>query len=213
MAMGRVWLALLLSSTLVSASTGLPSEATCALLLSYAGPRIIALGDVHGDFDALVEVLVEAGLSDLGCSGWLGGDATLVQTGDVADRGPRASSSNECLRRLQREAPASGGVVARLAGNHELMLAEGNTRWAHPSETASDHRKAVDLWKAEVRAGAVAGALARPPFLFTHSGARPAYLATLPGRDAPAVARRVNDALASAVQGHKRVLPLSPSQL
>jgi hypothetical protein len=37
-----------------------------------ASPRVVAVGDIHGDFDALVEVLQETGLMDAE-QRWIGG--------------------------------------------------------------------------------------------------------------------------------------------
>ena len=48
--------------------------------------RLVAIGDLHGDATAFRKVLSVAGLYDEG-RGWIGGDATLVQIGDVLDRG------------------------------------------------------------------------------------------------------------------------------
>ena len=56
--------------------------------------RIVAIGDVHGDYDNYIAVLQLAGIVD-GRGRWIAGDTHLVQTGDIADRGgaiPGASS-------------------------------------------------------------------------------------------------------------------------
>ena len=49
--------------------------------------RVVAVGDVHGDYDQLVAVLRSAGLIDEQ-GNWTGGKTHLVQNGDVLDRGP-----------------------------------------------------------------------------------------------------------------------------
>jgi hypothetical protein len=82
--------------------------------------RVVAIGDVHGDFDALVEILQRAGLVDE-YARWSGGAATLVQTGDFLDRGARVREVMDLLMRLQQEAPQAGGEVVVLLGNHEAM--------------------------------------------------------------------------------------------
>ena len=51
--------------------------------------RIVAVGDVHGDYQQFVAVLRSAQLID-SKEGWSGGKTHLVQTGDVLDRGPDA---------------------------------------------------------------------------------------------------------------------------
>ena len=69
---------------LVLAGMTLSQQATAAT----ASPRVVAVGDIHGDFDALVEILQETGLIDAE-QRWIGGDAVLVQTGDFLDRGSK----------------------------------------------------------------------------------------------------------------------------
>jgi hypothetical protein len=98
--------------------------------------RVVAVGDVHGDVEALTEVLRMAGLIDAKGS-WIGGKAHLVQTGDVADRAPRTRDCYELLMRLEREALAAGGRVHALIGNHEVMNMVGDLRYLTPEELAS----------------------------------------------------------------------------
>merc|ERR1719253_98135 len=57
---------------------------------------------------------------------WTGGGSVLIQTGDVADRGPQELDVYKALFRLQDEAPASGGKVIILLGNHELLNLQGD---------------------------------------------------------------------------------------
>ena len=45
-----------------------------------AGPRVVAIGDLHGDLTHALGVLQLAGVVD-GEGRWAGGDTTLVQTG------------------------------------------------------------------------------------------------------------------------------------
>ena len=49
--------------------------------------RIVAIGDLHGDYKNYLEVLRIAGLIDKRGK-WSGGKTHLVQTGDIPDRGP-----------------------------------------------------------------------------------------------------------------------------
>lgn len=88
-----------------------------------AADRIIAVGDVHGDLDAMREALRNASLIDQEDS-WIGGKSVLVQVGDQLDRGHREREIYDLLFRLQDSAPQAGGAVHILLGNHELM----NTR-------------------------------------------------------------------------------------
>jgi hypothetical protein len=82
--------------------------------------RIVAIGDIHGDFDNFALMLRETGLVD-GDLAWAGGDAVFVQAGDFTDRGPQVRQVMDLLMRLQEEAPAQGGRVHVTLGNHEAM--------------------------------------------------------------------------------------------
>ncbi|MEM9596391.1 MAG: metallophosphoesterase [Acidobacteriota bacterium] len=83
-------------------------------------PRIVAVADIHGALDALKEILRETGLIDRR-GRWIGGDTTLVQTGDMIDRGADSLATVDFLMDLQREAPQQGGEVIVLLGNHEIL--------------------------------------------------------------------------------------------
>lgn len=84
--------------------------------------RVIAVADVHGAYDSFLRILREAGLVD-GSGRWIGGTATLVQTGDVTDRGLKVREVLDLLMALEAQAPKSGGRVVALLGNHEAMNA------------------------------------------------------------------------------------------
>jgi len=94
-------------------------------------PRVVAIGDVHGAYDPLVAILRQTGLVDHRLR-WSGGDAILVQTGDMIDRGARSFEVVDLLMRLQEEAPESGGRVVVLLGNHELLNLLGDFRDVTP---------------------------------------------------------------------------------
>ena len=106
-----------------------PIAAPTSLAYLPATSRTVAIGDVHGDADALIKVLRLAGLIDKS-SAWSGGDATLVQIGDVLDRGPQEYECLALLRSLKQQAAASGGRVVTLLGNHEVLNACGVTVYA-----------------------------------------------------------------------------------
>jgi len=90
--------------------------------------RVVAIGDVHGDLSATRRALRGAGLIDDG-DRWIGGEAVLVQTGDVLDRGDDELEIFELLAALALEANAARGRVIVLNGNHELMNAAGDFRY------------------------------------------------------------------------------------
>ena len=101
--------------------------------------RIIAIGDLHGDYDALIGVLKKSKLIDNNLK-WIGGKTYLVQIGDQVDSLCRDNSNNLrnpqelrimlYLNKLNEEARTVGGRVISLLGNHEMMNMQGDFRYA-----------------------------------------------------------------------------------
>ena len=95
--------------------------------------RIVAVGDVHGDYDQFLKLLQQAGVAnDKGR--WIGGRTHLVQTGDVLDRGPDSRKVMELLMSLTPQAQRAGGRVHALIGNHEVMNVLGDLRYVSAGE-------------------------------------------------------------------------------
>lgn len=105
--------------------------AALATLAAAPPLRIVAVGDVHGAGDAFVSILQRAGLIDAERK-WAGGNAILVQTGDLVDRGQDARAVLDLMMDLESQASAAGGKVQALMGNHEVMTLLGETRDAAP---------------------------------------------------------------------------------
>lgn len=97
---------------------------------------VIAVGDVHGDFDHFVAILQHIGLIDKQ-NHWTGGKTTLVQLGDLLDRGPKPRDVMDLLMALEKEASKDGGRVELLLGNHEMMNIMGDLRYVTPENYAS----------------------------------------------------------------------------
>lgn len=95
--------------------------------------RVVAIGDVHGDKDALTAVLRLAGLID-SSDRWTGGTTHVVQMGDVPARGPQTRQALDLLMRLEQEALAAGGRVHALIGNHEAGIMRGDLRNVQSAE-------------------------------------------------------------------------------
>ena len=104
--------------------------------LGAAPARIIAVGDLHGDFQAWVTIARAAGLIDAG-NHWAGGATTLVQMGDITDREPDSLKIIRNLQQLQREAPRKKGKVLVILGNHEAMNLLADNRYTTPGEYAA----------------------------------------------------------------------------
>jgi len=130
-------LMLLLVPVLLAATPPGGAKADAKNPYSFTGvERVVAVGDVHGDVNALKEVLRLAGVIDAK-ERWSGGRTHLVQTGDIADRGDHTRAAYELLMRLEGEARAAGGRVHVLLGNHEVMNMLGDLRYVTPGELAS----------------------------------------------------------------------------
>ena len=90
--------------------------------------RIIAVGDLHGDYGAWQDIARGANIID-SKGHWAGGSSILVQMGDITDREADSLKIIRSLQQLQREAPRKGGKVYVLLGNHEAMNLLGDNRY------------------------------------------------------------------------------------
>lgn len=86
--------------------------------------KIIAVGDIHGDYNNFLKILKGVRLIDKALH-WSGGKTHFVQTGDIMDRGPDARKAFDLLMRLEKDAEKAGGKVHVLLGNHEEMNITG----------------------------------------------------------------------------------------
>jgi hypothetical protein len=99
-------------------------------------PPLVAIGDVHGDFQDFVAILQHTNLIDKQ-NHWAGGHTTFVQVGDLLDRGPKPRDVMDLLMSLEKEAAKDGGRVVPLLGNHEMMNIMGDLRYVTPENYAS----------------------------------------------------------------------------
>jgi len=88
--------------------------------------KIVAVGDIHGDYKNFIRILKGTQLIDEELH-WIGGKTHLVQIGDIMDRGPEAKKAFDLIRSLEKEAKEAGGEVHLLIGNHEMMNITGIT--------------------------------------------------------------------------------------
>lgn len=93
--------------------------------------RVIAIGDIHGDINKAMSCLELASVAEFpnGIPVWTGGDAIVVQLGDILDRGDAEIATLMLLRQLGRQAEAEGGAVHILNGNHESLNVCGDFRY------------------------------------------------------------------------------------
>ncbi|KAK7195370.1 serine/threonine phosphatase [Novymonas esmeraldas] len=123
-----------------------PSWLLCAALLVVAGAvvlpcvearRIVAVGDLHGDYEQSISVFRLTRLID-NRNHWIGEDTFLVQLGDILDVGPDDIRIVRLLMKLREEAQAKGGDVVELLGNHELRNFRGDYTAVDPASLAAD---------------------------------------------------------------------------
>jgi hypothetical protein len=125
--------------------------ALLAVFPASAAPRLVAIGDVHGDLPAFKTVLGQAGLINA-AGAWAGGSTILVQTGDLIDRGPSMRSVLDFVMALEQAAAKGGGRVVPLLGNHEVMNITGDLRYVAPASYAEfadsqSEKRREDAWR------------------------------------------------------------------
>jgi hypothetical protein len=93
--------------------------------------RLIAIGDVHGDVAATRAALRLGGAID-DSGRWIGGNLSVVQTGDQLDRGDQEREILDLFEQLAPAAASDGGQFIALNGNHEVMNVQGDFRYVTP---------------------------------------------------------------------------------
>jgi hypothetical protein len=102
---------------------------------------IFVVGDVHGKFNELTQLLGNANLINSSLR-WTGGRAHLVMLGDLFDRGPDVTRVLWFLYGLEAQARQQGGFVHIVLGNHEIMTFVNDLRYLSEKESllATLHR-------------------------------------------------------------------------
>ena len=90
--------------------------------------RVVAIGDLHGDYDATLRAFELAGAID-STQNWIGGNMVVVQLGNVMDYGNDDREVMDWLEKIETHAEEHGGHVMILNGNHELMNANRDMRF------------------------------------------------------------------------------------
>jgi hypothetical protein len=106
-----------------------------AMVMQPAPERVVAVGDVHGDYERFLDVLIMANVANRQ-GRWIGGRTTLIQLGDMLHRGPASRRALDMLMKLQPQARRAGGHVEMILGNHEVMRMIGDLRYVSPGEDA-----------------------------------------------------------------------------
>ena len=146
--------------------------------------KMIVVGDIHGNWNGLMEVLAHAGLIDTGSKlqcAWReknGESVLLIQTGDVVDRGRFATECFQCLQHLQATAEMFGHRVIRLLGNHELLWLGAQYDYRNPDTDSLDKINKLtmsvvdDILRKQLLGSFYTEQFGGIPMLFTHAGLR-----------------------------------------
>ena len=90
---------------------------------------IIAIGDIHGDIVAFKKTLQINGIIN-DRDEWIFGSNTVIQMGDLIDRGENDREVLEYAMNLENIAKNAGGEYIQLLGNHEIMNLENYYMYA-----------------------------------------------------------------------------------
>ena len=82
---------------------------------------LYAISDIHGDIDRATEMLRANNVIDSDLN-WIAGTNTLVNCGDMTDRGRNGVAVIKLLHDLSRQAEDAGGSVISLKGNHDAIM-------------------------------------------------------------------------------------------
>ncbi len=89
------------------------------LKTTLSADTVCAIGDLHGDLEQGYTALRLAGFVDVQGS-WSGGKATLVQTGDLLDRGPNSLDLVELFERLKVQPLFVNGTSCQAHKQHTM---------------------------------------------------------------------------------------------
>lgn len=92
---------------------------------------IIAISDIHGQYDIAIELLRMHKVIDRN-NNWIMRNNHLVILGDIFDRGNKVTELLWLFYNLENQAEKAGGKVHVLLGNHELMIMHNDLRYIHP---------------------------------------------------------------------------------
>jgi len=95
--------------------------------------RIVAVGDIHGDYDKLVKVLRHAKLIN-SRNNWIAHDTILIQLGDLFDFTNDVRKILDLFLKIKDQAKSKRSEVYNLYGNHEIF----NLRYSYGLVTSAD---------------------------------------------------------------------------
>ncbi len=132
------------------ADRGSSRGSLAAMAQAKRSDRVVAVGDLNGAYDVLVEILLGTEIIDER-ERWIGGPAHLILIGDIFNRGPNAREIFQLVGELSAKAEKKRGRVTILLGNHETMVALGNEAYCTTEEyLAFATEKQKSAWQKRV---------------------------------------------------------------
>jgi Calcineurin-like phosphoesterase len=178
-------------------------------LLRLCKKTVAAVGDIHGESQALKEALRALRFVD-SSDHWFAGEATLVLTGDVG-HGTNLQEAFDYIRRLAAQAHSVGGRIVWTLGNHDLYAdteggqggsdSLGYRLWPQVREIALHPERSAGL--------TITAAYHSHGKVFVHGGVLPdvARMAEREhgARDARSIVGYVNDVFREAIASRERI--------
>jgi len=131
--------------------------ARCPAVVTIETNEVVhALGDTHGDYARLVDLLVAGKLiagkpASPEQATWSGGRSVLVVTGDMIDKWNHSLNVIALMRALVTSAASQGGRVVISAGNHEAEFLENPA--SEKTKEFQDELKAAGIKPKDVANG------------------------------------------------------------
>ncbi len=143
---------------------------------------IYVVGDVHGQYDQLTELMKNANVINADFK-WQANKSHFVFLGDIFDRGHDVIKTLWFIYQLEHEAKRQGGHIHFLFGNHELLVLQNDLRYTSGKErlVAQYHQTTYpNLFNLKESVlgkwmGSKIGILKIDDILFAHGGITPEY--------------------------------------
>jgi hypothetical protein len=177
--------------------------------LTHCTRRVGVVGDVHGELQALKELLRALGFIDA-FDHWFAHDGTLVFTGDIG-HGRHLQEVFDFIHRLATEAHRIGGRIVWTLGNHDLYV---DREGGQGGEDSLGYRLWPTLREAALHPERHPGLTVQAAYfeygkLFVHGGVLPgivdAVIRERGAGDAGTVASYVNDVLRRTLVERERI--------
>jgi hypothetical protein len=193
----------------LAVETALAAHPDISEFLEECTKRMGVVGDVHGELQALKEVLRALGFIDAS-DHWSAREGTLVFTGDVG-HGRHLQEVFDFIHRLASQAHRLGGRIVWTLGNHDLYA---DQEGGQGGEASHGYRLWPKIREAALHPERHPGLVVQAAYfdhgkLFVHGGILPNIVDIARreqgARDAAAIAAYVNDVFRRALVERKRI--------